>query len=310
MLRQFFIQLSRRPRLGNFLIKLPGGTMVASRFVAGTRTEDIITACEESQQQGFQVAADHLGEDVTSKKLVTKAVKDYKTLLHDLSLTKIRDPSISLKLTQLGLRIDKKLAEKNVMELLTYAKARGIRVEIDMEDYTTVEDTLAIYKKALKRYPGTVVAIQSYLHRTPQDLKELIKLKGASVRLVKGAYLEKEEVAFKDKRDVDLGFEYCLNLMFSPEAKRNKFKPLVGSHDERMIATAKREARRHKWEQDQYEFEMLFGIRTKLARELVFQGYKVRLYIPYGQAWYPYFMRRLAERPANVLFLAKNFFRA
>ncbi|MFQ5621199.1 MAG: proline dehydrogenase family protein [Candidatus Nanoarchaeia archaeon] len=309
MFRELFIKLSTNKISEKVLLALPFGMRSAKRFVAGYLVDELMDVGLDLQQRGYKVTADHLGEEVSSRKLIKKAIKDYHELLEEISMSKIKKPSISVKLSQIGLKVGESFALKNLKEILTVAKVRGVRVEIDMESSEYKDATVKMYKKVLKKFPGTGMAIQAYLFDTPNDLRSIIKLKGASIRLVKGAYMESEEIAFQDKKEVDLNFELCLNMMFSPEAKKNKFRPLVGTHDEKLLRTALREAKRNKWKYTDFEFEMLYGIRRDLQRWLLGKGYCVRLYVPYGDAWYPYFMRRLAERPANTWFVLKNLFK-
>ena len=309
MLRKAFISLSTSRLSEKVLLSLPYGMRVAKRFVAGYTLDELLEAGLGLQQKGYRFTADHLGEEVTSRKLIKKAVKDYHELIEKISLSKIKDPSISVKLSQLGLKVDESIAVQNLKEILMKSQVRGVRVEIDMEGSGYKDATIKIYKNILKRFPGTGMAIQAYLFDTPKDMRSLIKAKGATLRLVKGAYLESGDIAFQDKKDLDLNYEILLNQMFSPEAKKSKLRPLVGTHDESMLRQAIREAKRHKWEATDFEFEMLYGVREDLQRWLLSKGYTVRIYTPYGDAWYPYFMRRLAERPANVWFVLGNFFK-
>jgi len=268
--------------------------------------EDALRIAESTNKQGLTVTLDSLGESVSTEAEAHRAAEVYHRLLDSLVERKL-NANISVKLTQMGLGVSPALAETIAEGLARHAKAAGTFLRIDMEDSSTTQATLNIVRK-LHAHPdlrGTVgVVIQAYLYRSQSDIEQLIS-EGIRVRLCKGAYSEPANVAFGHKSDVDANYvRLSCMLLDSPI-----FHGLA-THDEVMIDAACSYARLHGIDPSHFEFQMLFGIRRDLQRKLVSEGYNVRVYLPFGHEWYPYFMRRLAERPANVLFLIKNFFRA
>jgi proline dehydrogenase len=267
--------------------------------------EDALRVAETLNKQNIAVTLDALGESVTSEEEARQAAETYHQLLDALAERKL-NANISVKLTQMGLSISTDLAEELVERLAEHAHATGSFVRIDMEDSTLTDVTLGIARRLHARdgLQGTVgVVIQASLYRSRTDIDQLVA-EGIRVRLCKGAYLEPANIAFARKAEVDDNYiRLSCILLDSPT-----FHGLA-THDEVMIAAAKSFAQQHRIDPSKFEFQMLYGIRRDLQRKLVSEGHNVRVYVPFGRAWYPYFMRRLAERPANVLFLAKNFFR-
>jgi len=282
------------------------GVKISSRFIAGMTIEDALQTAANLNRQGMKVTLDSLGESVTTEAEAQRAADVYHRVL-DLMTDLRLDANVSLKLTQMGLELDAALAEEIAASLVNHARAVDSFVRIDMEDSGLTEKTLEIVRR-LNHQPelqGAVgVVIQAYLYRSGADIDHLIA-DGIRVRLCKGAYKEPAEVAFPSKADVDANYVAL--------AKRLLQSPIyhgLATHDESMIDAIKSYAREQGITPDRFEFQMLYGVRRDLQRQLVAEGYNVRVYVPFGSEWYPYFMRRLAERPANVLFLAKNFFRA
>lgn len=305
VLRSAFIALSRNRALRNFCENSRTGGKLSSRFVAGMTIEDALRVARAVNDQGMHVTLDSLGESVTSADEAHAAAEIYHRLLDAIARQKL-DANISVKLTQMGLNLDAKLAEEIATSLTEHARATNNFVRIDMEDSPLTQVTLDIVRRVNARADlrGAIgVVIQSYLYRSQADIEQLIA-DGIRVRLCKGAYKEPPEVAFPQKADVDTNYVKLSELLLASPIYHG-----LATHDENMVAAAKAFANQHKIEPSRFEFQMLYGVRRDLQRRLVAEGYNVRVYIPFGREWYPYFMRRLAERPANVIFLAKNMLR-
>jgi len=306
VLRSTFIALSRNRPLRHFCENSSIGVRLSSRFVAGMDIADALRAAEAVNQQGMAVTLDSLGESVTSEPEAHRAADIYHQLL-DLVAARKLNANISVKLTQMGLELSPALAESIAGSLTQHAHATGSFVRIDMEDSKLTQVTLDIVRRlhAQPESRGAIgVVIQAYLYRSQADIEQLIA-DGIRVRLCKGAYKEPAEVAFPHKSDVDANFIRLTSMLLD-----SPIYHAVATHDEAMIAAVKDYARNNAIEPGHFEFQMLYGIKRDLQRKLVQEGYNVRVYVPFGSDWYPYFMRRLAERPANVIFLARNFFRS
>lgn len=306
ILRSFFIALSRNRSMRSFSERSSVGRRLSSRFVAGLEIEDALRVAEAVNRQGMAVTLDSLGESVSSEAEAHKAAEIYHQLLDAIAARKL-NANISVKLTQMGLALSPELAGKIAESLAVHAAATGNFLRIDMEDSPVTQVTLDIVRRLHARpdLRGAIgIVIQAYLYRSQADIEQLLA-DGIRVRLCKGAYLEPPEVAFPSKADVDANYIKLSGLLLKSPIYHG-----LATHDEAMIAAAKSFASQHGIAPSRFEFQMLFGVRRDLQRKLVNEGYNVRVYIPFGREWYPYFMRRLAERPANVLFLARNFFRA
>lgn len=306
VLRSFFIALSHHRTLRRFCEASSLGVKLSSRFVAGKEIADAIRVAEDVNGQGIAVTIDSLGESVTSETEAHQAAEIYHQLLDLIAARKLK-ANISVKLTQMGLELSPELAESIALSLAQHANSAGSFVRIDMEDSSLTQVTLDIVRRIHAR-PGLRdsigVVIQAYLFRSQADVEQLLA-DGIRIRLCKGAYKEPPEVAFPRKSDVDANFVKLGNLLLeSPHYNA------LATHDDAMIEAAKSYIRAKKIDPSRFEFQMLYGIKRDLQRALVREGYIVRVYVPFGTDWYPYFMRRLAERPANVLFLARNFFRS
>ena len=267
--------------------------------------EDALRAAEAVNNQGMSVSLDSLGESVTSENEAHKAAEVYHRLLDAIAERRI-NANVSVKLTQLGLLLSQDLAEGIADNLVQHARSVDNFVRIDMEDSSLTQVTLDTVRRlhakpGLRGAVGTV--IQSYLYRSQADVEQLLA-DGIRIRLCKGAYKEPPEVAFPKKSDVDDNYVRLTGMLLDSPVYHG-----LATHDEAMIAKAKSFATQHKIDPSRYEFQMLFGVRRDLQRQLIKDGYNVRVYVPFGHEWYPYFMRRLAERPANVFFLAKNLMR-
>lgn len=305
MMRGALLYLSGNRGLRHTAESLALAQRAAQRFVAGTTAQQAITAVRELNQQGMLATLDHLGESVEDEAGARQACQAYLDLL-DLINTSGLKSNVSLKLTQFGMDLGDDLAFGMVKSVAERARDYGNFVRIDMENHPYTTRTLDIYRRLRAEGLDNVgVVIQSYLYRSQDDVRALIPM-GARIRLCKGAYLEPPEVAFAEKADVDANYIALAKLMLSADALAAGMYSAFATHDVNMIDAIVEYAGRQKIPRDAYEFQMLYGIRRDLQRELLQDGYKVRIYVPYGTEWYPYFMRRLAERPANVAFILRS----
>jgi len=302
MLKDTLLYLAQNQRMQDFVIHNSITRSASRRFVAGEALDDAVQVAHTLNKQGLQVALDLLGENVADDKETRAAAQDYIKAIDLLNRTHV-DANISIKLTALGLDISTELCEENLRTVLEQAGRQETFVCIDMEgsDYTeqTVDMTLRMHEQF--EHVGTV--IQSYLYRSRKDLEQLI-LQGVRVRLVKGAYKEQQPVAYQSKSEVDRNYVQLMILLLS----RGNY-PAIATHDEAIIDAACKHVRNHGISKSSFEFQMLYGIRRDLQEKLVKQGYNMRIYVPYGSQWYPYLMRRMAERPANLMFVMSNLWR-
>ncbi len=306
ILRSAFIALSRNRALRSFSERSGVGRKMSSRFVAGMELDDALHVAKAVNGQGMAVTLDSLGESVTSEMEAHRAAEIYHRLLDSIAAQKL-DANISVKLTQTGLELSPELATTIAESLAQHASATGNFLRIDMEDSSLTQTTLDIVRRihAKPDLHGAIgIVIQAYLYRSQSDIEQLL-VDGIRVRLCKGAYKEPAEVAFPNKADVDANYVKLSHLLLESPLYHG-----LATHDEAMITEARTFTHKHGIDPGRFEFQMLYGVRRDLQRKLILEGYNVRVYIPFGREWYPYFMRRLAERPANVLFLAKNFFRS
>jgi proline dehydrogenase len=297
--RAALLYLSQKTELKDFFSKLPGFGRVTRRFIAGENIDDAIAAILELNQAGMAATFDHLGESTTSRAEAESDVREYLRVLDRIENTGA-DSNISVKLTQLGLDIDKDYCLQNVRRIVEAAKRHGNFVRIDMEDSSKTDATLDIFKRLYGEYGNVGIVLQSYLYRTEKDVDDALTM-GARVRLCKGAYKEPAEVAFPEKSEVDANYVRLMKKLLKSGVYHG-----IATHDEKMIAATREFAADEGVSKDAFEFQMLYGIRRDLQLKLAREGYRMRIYVPYGQYWYPYFMRRLAERPANVWFVLKN----
>ena len=279
------------------------GRKLSSRFVAGLTVEAALQAAERVNAEGIAVSLDSLGESVTDVAHAHASAAVYHQVIDQIQARGL-NANVSVKLTQMGMDVDPALAETIVAGMLVHAEEANTFVRIDMEGSEYTEATIAMTERLHGRWPGRVgTVLQAYLYRTAADAERLV-LQGIRIRLCKGAYQEPPSVAFPLKSDVDENYERLMIYLASSGVFCG-----MATHDERIINTMCRFVESTGLPKDRFEFQMLYGVRRDLQRKLAAAGYGVRVYIPFGAEWYPYFMRRLAERPANVLFLAKNFFR-
>ena len=275
----------------------------ARRFIAGETVEEAIAAARALEARGMLISLDLLGESVTSLAAASAATRGYVEVIEAIIASGI-ERNISLKLTQLGLDVDRACAVDNLRKILESAGPAGFFVRIDMENSPYTEVTLDIFETLWGHgYQQLGVVLQSMLYRSEQDLARVNAL-GARIRLVKGAYKESKAVAYPDKADVDAAYERMMKVLLT-----DGHYPAIATHDPRMIAAAREWARTHGIAPDRFEFQMLYGVRRDLQAMLTKAGYRVRIYIPFGREWFPYFMRRLGERPANVMFVIRGILR-
>jgi proline dehydrogenase len=303
VLRSSLLFLSRQKQLRHWMETSGFADRLTSRFVAGRTLDDGLRVTRSVNEQGYLVTLDHLGENVATEAEAAAAADAYIKALRGIAAQNL-ESSVSIKLTQFGLDLGEEQCRSNVGRLVECARESARGVEVDMESSEYVDRTLALVEHFQARYPRVRSVLQAYLYRTAADVDRMNGL-GIAVRLCKGAYNEPAEVAYAKKADVDASYVRLMKVLLE---KGNY--PALATHDERIIREAMDYVRQRAISADRFEFQMLYGIRRDLQRELIGHGYRLRLYIPYGDAWYPYFMRRLAERPANVIFLAKNLLRA
>jgi proline dehydrogenase len=275
----------------------------ARRFIAGETVEEAIAAARALEARGMLISLDLLGESVTSLAAAAAATRGYLHVIDAIIASGI-ERNISLKLTQLGLDVDRACAVDNLRKILETAGPAGFFVRIDMENSPYTDQTLDIFETLWGHgYTQLGVVLQSMLYRSEQDLARVNAL-GARIRLVKGAYKESKAVAYPDKADVDAAYERMMKVLLT----EGRY-PAIATHDPKMIATAREWAQAHDIAPDRFEFQMLYGVRRDLQTMLAKAGYRVRIYIPFGREWFPYFMRRLGERPANVMFVIRGILR-
>jgi proline dehydrogenase len=302
-LRRTLLYLSGHAGLRRWMETSPLARGLSSRFVAGSTLDEALAACVKIRAEGIQATLDYLGENVHTLDEAGVCRDMYLRTLDAMHAAGL-EPNVSLKLTQFGLDLSAEACEENVALLVRRAACVNGFVRIDMESSQYTDRTLGIVMRLHEKFGACGTVIQSYLLRSAADVEAMASLR-IRVRLCKGAYLEPPTVAFSAKAEVDRSYlELAGRLLETGEY------PAIATHDERMIEGVERFAANHGIGKDRFEFQMLYGIRRDLQRQLVAEGYRLRLYVPFGEAWYPYFMRRLAERPANLLFLARNLFRS
>lgn len=299
MLKGTLLYLAQSEGLRNFVVHNRATRGVSRRFVAGETLDDAIDATRVLNQRGMHVSLDHLGENVSDATEALAATQAFITILDRIKQTGV-DANISIKLTALGLDISQELCEQNARRILEHAAQYPIFVRIDMEGSAYTEQTVDITLRMHQQFEHVGTVIQSCLYRSKQDVERLIA-QGVRVRLVKGAYREPHSVAFQQKSEVDQNY---VRLM-KPLLLHGNY-PAIASHDEAIINAACKFALENGIDKSTFEFQMLYGIRRDLQDKLVKQGYQMRVYVPYGSQWYPYLMRRMAERPANLVFVMSN----
>ena len=301
-MRSLFLFLSRQKHLRKWAETSPLAQRLSSRFVAGETLDDALRVGRHINSEGISLTLDHLGESVTSLEEAAEARDVYLrtlTAIHENTIC----GNVSLKLTQFGLDLSTEQCRANVARLVEGARALSSFVRIDMESSAYTDRTLALVEELHAQFGCVGTVIQAYLYRSRADIERL-NARRVRVRLCKGAYLEPHNVAFAHKAEVDRNYVALMQLLLD----QGEY-PAIATHDEKMIAQTKAYAAKRGISTGRFEFQMLYGIRRDLQRQLVAEGYRLRLYVPFGKAWYPYFMRRLAERPANVFFIARHLMR-
>ena len=280
-----------------------GGGGFARRFIAGENVEDAVAAVRPLAERGLLLTLDYLGESVATTDAADEATREYRKIIQAIVLSGI-ERNVSVKLTQLGLDVDRATCVDNLRRILDPAVEHGFFVRIDMESSAYTDVTLQVFETIWGQgYTNIGIVLQSYLMRTPEDVRRMIAL-GARIRLVKGAYKEPKTVAFQKKSDVDEAFVRLMKTLLDSGAY-----PAIATHDPIMIEATKAYVAEKGYGKDRFEFQMLYGIRRDLQTSLVGEGYRMRIYVPFGEQWFPYFMRRLGERPANVGFVLRSIFR-
>ena len=320
MLRSFLIYLSKAAWAQRLVTNWGLAWRAASRFVAGEGVGDAIQVVRELNAKGIHATLDHLGEHTSTAAEADTATDDILLILNEIDKAGVK-ANISIKLTQIGMGLNEEICRHNLGRILEQVKAHGNFLRIDMEDTPYTDITISLYNAMLERGYGTNhvgLVIQAYLFRSEEDLRKLLK-SGTRIRLAKGAYKEPPDKAFPQKADTDANFDLLTKLMLDAahEFESNTISidkrippiPAIATHDDKRIAFAKQYAEKIGLSKGALEFQMLYGIRRDLQEQLVKEGYPVRVYVPFGAQWYPYFMRRLAERPANIWFFISNFFR-
>jgi len=303
MLRSTLLKLSESKGFAHWVTTNGSTRRMSHRFVAGETLEEAIQATRQCNDAGMMVSLDYLGENVATTADAQKARDTYFGIFDRIAKEKLA-ANVSCKLTQLGLDLSVEFCEGLVLSIAERAASYDSFLRIDMESSVYTQRTVELVKRVRAQTPCVGTVIQSYLYRSESDVKDLLSY-GCRIRLCKGAYQESAEVAYPGKRDVDANFVNLMRTLLP-----SGFYHGIATHDPHMIAETIRWAAEKKISKDDFEFQMLYGVRTDLQRQLVRDGYRVRIYVPFGQEWFPYFMRRLAERPANLGFFVRNFLRS
>ncbi|MFY9751544.1 MAG: proline dehydrogenase family protein [Candidatus Acidiferrales bacterium] len=298
-MRAFLLWLSANKHLAPFIMRNGVSRRVARRFVAGETLEDAIAVAREVNRSGQFASLDLLGENVSDESGARRAAEEYVAMFDRIAAEKL-DANVSLKLTQLGLDLSEALCEELLDAIVAHASGLGNFVRVDMEGSAYTQRTVDIVKRVRARRAGVGTVMQAYLHRAEADVRDLLAA-GCRLRLCKGAYQEPPDIAFPQKADVDANYVRLMEIILPSGIYHG-----IATHDPAMIRAARNFVRRENIGRDSFEFQMLYGIRTDLQRQLVGEGFRLRIYIPFGTDWFPYFMRRLAERPANLVFFLRN----
>lgn len=318
MLRSFLIYLSKAAWAQKLVTSWSFAWRTASRFIAGTKLEDAMRVVRELNAKGINATLDHLGEHTSTPEEAQQATDDIFATLDAIGADTNARANVSIKLTQIGLGLDESLCAQNLERIVARAKQNNTFVRVDIEDTPYTDKTINLYYRIREKgYTNMGMAVQSYLYRAEADTRRMVG-DNTTIRLVKGAYQEPADKAFPKKADVDANYDLLTKILIDGSlANKTQLSadgrippiPAIASHDEKRIAFAKQYAEKSGLPKDGMEFQMLYGIRRDLQEQLVKEGYCVRVYVPFGTHWYPYFMRRLAERPANIWFFISNFFK-
>ena len=320
MLRSLLISLSKAAWAQKLIMSWGFAWRAASRFVPGERVENVIRAVRELNENGFNATVNHLGESISTAEEAEQATEAILQVLDEIDKAGIKS-NVSVKLTQIGIGLDENICRQNLVQILEQMKKCGNFLRVDMEDTPYTDITISLYDSMLERgfdQNQLGLVLQAYLYRTENDLRKLLE-KGARIRLVKGAYNEPSDKAYAKKADTDANYDLLAKIMIDAALHKDgnrisadgRIPPMtvIASHDEKRIAFARQYAEKVGLPKNAIEFQMLYGIRRDLQEQLVKEGFPVRVYVPYGSEWYQYFMRRLAERPANIWFFISNYFR-
>ena len=299
MMRAILLHLSENKNLAPLIMRNGVSRRVAQRFVAGDNLDDAIIAARNVNRANQAASLDLLGENVSDEAGARAAGAGYAAIFDRIAQEKL-NANVSLKLTQLGLDLSESLAQELLEDIANHAGQQGNFVRVDMEGSAYTQRTVDLVKRVRAKFEGVGTVMQSYLYRTEDDIRDLLSV-GCRMRLCKGAYKEPPEVAFPQKSDVDANYVKLMKILLASDVYHG-----IATHDPAMIDATKQFVRQQGIAHDKFEFQMLYGIRTDLQQQLVREGYRLRVYIPFGTDWFPYFMRRLAERPANMMFFAKS----
>ncbi len=304
MFRKFFLALSTNQQAQGVATHFAPAKKMARRFIAGETLDEAVAVVKELNRRGIHGLMNEVGESITSKAEATQAAAEIETLLHRIAAENL-DSHVSLKPSHVGMTFGPDFCYETTAKIVETARRLGNTVEMDIEESSDVDATLQVYHRLLDTFGGGVrLAIQGYLHRTPADIQPIIR-RGGSIRLVKGAYNESPDVAIQDKKAINQAMKDVMAMFLAPEAQEKGAYLALGSHDPELIDWLLRQTAARGIGKDKFEIQMLQGIRRNEQQRLADEGYTMRVYVPYGSAWYPYFMRRLAERPANVFFMAR-----
>jgi proline dehydrogenase len=299
LMKSALLYMSTSEGLKNFLTRFKSFNNVTRRFVAGEEMDEAIAAIKQLNAKNISATFDHLGESISKESETRDEVREYQQLIQAITDHSLNS-NVSVKLTQLGLDISNELCYENTRAIVEAAAHHNNFVRIDMEDSPKTDATFDIFRRLRAEFDNVGIVVQAYLYRTEKDIEDLLKL-GVRIRLCKGAYKEPETVAFPKKADVDNNYIKLMQMLLPSGIYHG-----IATHDPNMIEATKKFARENNISADEFEFQMLYGIRRDLQESLVKEGWRMRVYVPYGKFWYPYFMRRLAERPANIWFVLKN----
>ncbi len=303
LVRNFIFWLSQKKGVTKAIGRRGMRYGFAQRFIAGETLQEALSASAELDRAGRRVSLNHLGENVTTAEEAERARDSYVEMVRQLDAAGL-DGNVSIKLTQLGLDLDRDLCERLTAEIAAAAAGLGHTIEVDMEGSAYTNATLDIFEATRQRYDNVGLAIQAYLYRSEKDVERLAALR-PKIRLVKGAYREPANLAYQNKRDVDANYRRLLDKLLDP-ANGSRFFPAIATHDPAMLAYARARLRERGFTRDRYEFQMIYGVRRDLQQQLRDEGHPLRIYVPFGTEWCPYFMRRLAERPANCWFVLRS----
>ncbi len=313
MWQTIMIYLARNEKIKSFFQSRKKLSQLATKFIGGNDEAEVLNKDKDLFSENVHTSLFYLGEYVSDMKVVNKTMDSLLKISEMLSESGL-DIHISVDPTQVGLQIDKTISFSNLEKIAKKIKANTTDkhkksnkcfLMIDMEDGSVCEDTIIFYNQLIKKDLPIALTLQAYMHRTKKDLQEVIN-NGGSVRLVKGAFSENHKIALTSKKEINQAFYNQSKMMLSPEAKKSGFYPIFATHDDQIIDKINRIGSENNWAKDEYEFEMLYGVRVDYQKELVKEGYKLRLYLPYGRDWWPYAIRRVGENPKNIIYLLRN----